>query len=84
MHSNYTVQHEDCTDQSLILGSSTNTKTRKNPTLQPMLQQILIVVAALAIATVTITTTTTTTHSPKRNETIAVYFINLSLVETKI
>jgi len=49
-----------------------------------MCHQILIVVAASTIATVTITITTTTTHSPKRNETIAVYFNNLSLVETKI
>jgi len=40
-----------------------------------MCHQILIVAAAPAIPTATITTTTTT-HSPKRNETIAVYFTN--------
>ena len=49
-----------------------------------MCHQILIVAAASAIATVTIITTTTPTHSPRRNETIAVYFINWSTVETKI
>ena len=49
-----------------------------------MCYQILIVAAAPAIATATITTTTTTTHSPKRNETIPAYYVNLSFVEKKI
>jgi hypothetical protein len=48
-----------------------------------MCHQILMVAAASAVTTTT-TTTTTTIHSPKRNETIAVYFTWLSFVETKI
>jgi hypothetical protein len=47
-----------------------------------MCHQILIVAAAPANAIATITTTTT--HSSKRNETIAIYFVNLSFVEMKI
>jgi hypothetical protein len=53
-----------------------------------MCHQILIETAVSAIATTSTTTitttTTTTTHSPKRNETIDVYFTCLSFVETKI
>jgi hypothetical protein len=44
-----------------------------------MCLQILKVAAVSVIATIT-----TTTHSPIHNETIAVYFINFSFVETKI